>query len=316
MRADDGFAGRMGRLLDLYPSRAAAVEAAGISADRLRDYERNGADPRFEVLARLAAPHDVSLEWLADGIGPMIRSERGPGRPRITPELVRVVALYWLLANALTGSRSNEQLAQTIADQCGSMTGARAPSPPARRRPASDPALAGTSGLRPAPAERPRHPTLASRYPAEDVGDPRLLQVLDFWKEHAPGGVLHRSRYGIRLLLEDARIPNDRLCIIQVTAEDPLDWPILFHGHFKTWKDQADRALAARVRDHPYPAIARATAATYPDLIAQAVPMAHRISLFDGEHVVVYDRLALPCSHCPGDPIDMIVTVSVDLFRR
>ncbi|HEV7373037.1 helix-turn-helix transcriptional regulator [Arenibaculum sp.] len=312
MRVDDGFAGRMSRMLDLYPSRAAAAEVAGISTDRLRDYERNGADPRFEVLARLATPHDVSLEWLAEGAGPMIRSERGAGRPRITAELVRVVTLYWLLADALTASRSNEELAQTIADQCRSMSGAGAAPPPARRRPAAAPA----SDAPPAPAGRPRHPTLASRYPVGDIGDPQLLQVLDFWREHAPEGVLHRSRRDIRLLLDDDRIPTGRLCIIQVTAGDPLDWPILFHGQFKTWKDQPERTLAGQVRDHPYPAVARATAATYLDLIDEAAPMVHRITLVEDDHVVAYDRLALPCSHRPGDPIDMIITVSVDLVRR
>lgn len=131
-----GLGKRITRLLDLYPSRAAAAEAGRISTDQLRDYERDRAHPRFEVLVRLAAPYDVSLEWLASGVGLMFRTERTAAastfpegirqeipRTQITPELIRVVTLYWLLANMLATPRTDEELAETIANQCKLMAG-------------------------------------------------------------------------------------------------------------------------------------------------------------------------------------------------
>lgn len=171
------------------------------------------------------------------------------------------------------------------------------------------------SHLRLVKPQQPRHPALASRYSTADITDPQLLAVMDFWQEYAPEGILHRSQHSTRLLLEDPRVPNERLCIIQVTAANPLNWPIIFHGQFKTWKDEPGRALATRVGEHPYPAIARATALTYVDLIREAEPMVHRISFVNAERAVVYDRLALPCNQRAGDTIDMIITVSVDLVR-
>jgi hypothetical protein len=159
-------------------------------------------------------------------------------------------------------------------------------------------------------------PALATRYPIEQVVDPTLRSALVLWREVAPSGVLVRAEHSLEAVLTDPRLNSARATVIQMIGPDPLDWPIVYHGWgFADWR-AGNRPPAYRVGDLPWPAIARATAAAYPDLIAQAVPMVHRISLFDDGHAVVYDRLALPCSHCPGDPVGMIVTVSVDLLSR
>lgn len=67
----EGFATRLSRVLDLYPTRRAAAAAAQVSTDQLARYVQSRSAPPFEVMARLAQPHAVSLDWLAFGEGAM-----------------------------------------------------------------------------------------------------------------------------------------------------------------------------------------------------------------------------------------------------
>ncbi len=62
-------------VLDLYETRQKAAVAGGISTDQLAKYVKAEAQPRWETLVRLAAPHGINLNWLATGEGPMRLTE-------------------------------------------------------------------------------------------------------------------------------------------------------------------------------------------------------------------------------------------------
>lgn len=67
---------RLGALLALFPSRAAAAKVAEKSVDQLKLYEKGATGVPFEVIARLALDQGVSLDWLASGQGEMKSSDR------------------------------------------------------------------------------------------------------------------------------------------------------------------------------------------------------------------------------------------------
>ncbi len=57
-------------LLDQFPNRVEAAEIAGVTPEHLASYIAGRAKPPFELVARLAAARNVSLDWLASGEGP------------------------------------------------------------------------------------------------------------------------------------------------------------------------------------------------------------------------------------------------------
>lgn len=63
------FGERLAALLDRFGSRGAASTVARVNPDQLAKYVKGDAKPPFEVVARLAEPHNVSLDWLATGQG-------------------------------------------------------------------------------------------------------------------------------------------------------------------------------------------------------------------------------------------------------
>ncbi len=67
---------RLAQVVKFYQSRKSAADAAEISVDQLLAYERGKNEPKFSVLARLAAPVGVSLDWLATGRVPVHTVER------------------------------------------------------------------------------------------------------------------------------------------------------------------------------------------------------------------------------------------------
>jgi transcriptional regulator with XRE-family HTH domain len=143
MMANEGLGERIAALVRLHGGRAAAARAAGISTDQISRYVQGRSSPGFETLARLAQGHGVSLDWLWSGEGAMLLADRAGGPPQaagtpgtaeaartadpadsISPELVRLVSLYWLKANTLLESpRAPEDLARLIAGQCDAMRG-------------------------------------------------------------------------------------------------------------------------------------------------------------------------------------------------
>lgn len=158
------------------------------------------------------------------------------------------------------------------------------------------------------------HPALASPYSLKSITHPILLNALDLWREMAPDGVLARSRHPLRDVLMEPRLVPERMCVICVTRDDPLDWPILMDGRgFQYRRD--GKPLATQVRDLPWPPLALATAATYPEIVKSRKPAVHRLSLAEPGRVVIYDRVALPSSKRPGAPVDMLLTISVNVFR-
>ena len=57
-------------LLDQFVNRVEAAEVAGVTPEHLASYIAGRAKPPFELVARLAAAKNVSLDWLARGDGP------------------------------------------------------------------------------------------------------------------------------------------------------------------------------------------------------------------------------------------------------
>ena len=158
------------------------------------------------------------------------------------------------------------------------------------------------------------HPALASPYRLESITHPILLNALALWQEVAPDGVLARSDHPLRDVLMEPRLVPERMCVICVTKDDPLDWLILMDGRgFEYRRD--GKPLATQVRDLPWPPLARATADTYPEIVRSRRPAVHRLSWADPGRVVIYDRLAFPSSKRLGDPVDMLLTISVNVFR-
>ncbi|MEI6987032.1 MAG: helix-turn-helix domain-containing protein [Rhodospirillaceae bacterium] len=62
---------RIASLVGLFGTKKAASAVAGVRVEQLTRYEKDENVPAFDVLARLAAPHGVDLNWLATGQGPM-----------------------------------------------------------------------------------------------------------------------------------------------------------------------------------------------------------------------------------------------------
>ncbi len=63
------FGERVRWLLDQFGSRVEAAEVAAVSPEHLPSYIAGRAKPPFELVVRLAAAKNVSLEWLATGQG-------------------------------------------------------------------------------------------------------------------------------------------------------------------------------------------------------------------------------------------------------
>jgi phage repressor protein C with HTH and peptisase S24 domain len=72
------FASRLRWLLDQFETRVEAGKVAGVTAEHLPSYLKDGAQPRFETIARLAAAQKVSLDWLATGLGPRSLADAEP----------------------------------------------------------------------------------------------------------------------------------------------------------------------------------------------------------------------------------------------
>jgi phage repressor protein C with HTH and peptisase S24 domain len=73
------FADRLRWLMDQFPNRAEAGRIAGVTPEHLPSYLKgDGASPRFEAVAKLAAAKNVSLDWLATGEGPRSSADAEP----------------------------------------------------------------------------------------------------------------------------------------------------------------------------------------------------------------------------------------------
>lgn len=81
---------RIAQVVARYPSRRAAAKACDRTDDMVSRYEKGLADPPISVLAKLAEPHGISLDWIGTGQGPV---ERGAvPEPTVKPldtELLR-----------------------------------------------------------------------------------------------------------------------------------------------------------------------------------------------------------------------------------
>ncbi|MCG8993251.1 helix-turn-helix transcriptional regulator [Laribacter hongkongensis] len=66
-----GIGNRIALVADSYGTRTEAAAAAGVSVISLRRYITEEQSPPFLVLANLAIPKGISLEWLATGEGAM-----------------------------------------------------------------------------------------------------------------------------------------------------------------------------------------------------------------------------------------------------
>ena len=66
-------------LLDQFLNRVEAAEVAGVTPEHLASYIAGRAKPPFELIARLAAAKNVSLDWLASGEGSRDTDGEEPG---------------------------------------------------------------------------------------------------------------------------------------------------------------------------------------------------------------------------------------------
>jgi hypothetical protein len=64
------FGERLRSVLDEFGTRAAAAVVADVTPEHLASYIAGRAKPPFELIARVAAARNVSLDWLATGTGP------------------------------------------------------------------------------------------------------------------------------------------------------------------------------------------------------------------------------------------------------
>ena len=72
------FGERIRSLLDEFDTRTAAAQIADVTPEHLASYIAGRAKPPFELVARLAAARNVSLDWLATGQGPRSSIEAEP----------------------------------------------------------------------------------------------------------------------------------------------------------------------------------------------------------------------------------------------
>jgi phage repressor protein C with HTH and peptisase S24 domain len=70
------FGERLKIVADLFDTRITAAETAGVVPEQLAKYIKGRVKPPFEVVQRLAAAKNISLDWLASGDGAM-RAETG-----------------------------------------------------------------------------------------------------------------------------------------------------------------------------------------------------------------------------------------------
>jgi hypothetical protein len=72
------FGERIRSVLDEFDTRAAAAEIADVTPEHLASYIAGRAKPPFELVARLAAARNISLDWLATGDGPRSGGDAEP----------------------------------------------------------------------------------------------------------------------------------------------------------------------------------------------------------------------------------------------
>ncbi|MBS0469454.1 MAG: helix-turn-helix domain-containing protein [Proteobacteria bacterium] len=72
------FGARIRSVLDEFENRNAAAAVAEVTPEHLASYIAGRAKPPFELVARIAAARNVSLDWLATGTGPRERNAEIP----------------------------------------------------------------------------------------------------------------------------------------------------------------------------------------------------------------------------------------------
>lgn len=96
------FGERIRSVLDEFDNRSAAAAVADVTPEHLASYIAGRAKPPFELVARVAAARNVSLDWLATGSGPRERDADVPDGHVAVP-------LAWD-----TESRFDEELASPV----------------------------------------------------------------------------------------------------------------------------------------------------------------------------------------------------------
>lgn len=69
------FGQRLAAVADLFETRIAAAETAGVVPEQLAKYLKGRVKPSFEAIRRLADAKNISLDWLDSGKGPMFRPD-------------------------------------------------------------------------------------------------------------------------------------------------------------------------------------------------------------------------------------------------
>lgn len=95
-----GLGERIEQLVDLFPTQKEAAEFVGHAPKTLQNWVSGATVPAFDVLARMAAEKNVSLAWLASGIGSM---KAGDLAPVVTPGEFVYLPRYDVRAGAGNG---------------------------------------------------------------------------------------------------------------------------------------------------------------------------------------------------------------------
>ena len=75
----DSFAGRFALLVKEFGSRYRLAKASGVPESTLQQYADQELPPRSDILIKLAHAANVSIEWLATGLGEMRAAGQLPG---------------------------------------------------------------------------------------------------------------------------------------------------------------------------------------------------------------------------------------------
>ena len=75
----DSFAGRFALLVKEFGSRYRLAKASGVPESTLQQYADQELPPRSDILIKLAHAANVSIEWLASGLGEMRAGGQLPG---------------------------------------------------------------------------------------------------------------------------------------------------------------------------------------------------------------------------------------------
>ncbi len=117
--SNSALAERLRQVADLFSSRESAAKAAGVSYPQLNRYLNGTTKIPLIVAIRLAEPHAISIDWIANGLGDMTAGSHHTKQDQATQRVLQVTKdIELLLARdglSIPRSKRND-LVRTIVD--------------------------------------------------------------------------------------------------------------------------------------------------------------------------------------------------------